>query len=271
MSAIEGPLTLVQVVHLMNAHPSRTQDLTDAPNDGVDAGRDAGQRDQPLVDQIRSRLADGRPLPSERALAAEFEVSRHQLRQALDVLRESGELPPPKVGRPAKLAELRSEDLVQWTNPLEVIELRLLIEPGLARLAALRASPAEIDTIFKAATTAPNAGYAEADLAFHRAVAAAARNRLAAEFYALLRRVARDQRMSLRSRGTECPKARLKQRDSEHRAIADAIAARDPDGADAAMRRHLAAVQQQILDRLALGGPGVDRQRVTTPIGTTTY
>lgn len=206
-----------------------------------------------LVDQLRDRLARGESLPAERALAAELAVKRHQVRQALEVLRESGELPPARVGRPAKLSDPRGEDMVQWTNPMEVIELRLVLEPSLARLAALRASPAEIAAITRAATTRPDADYGEADLAFHRAVATAARNRLAADFYALLRRVARDNRLSLQRRGPDCVTTRLRQRDAEHQAIAEAIAARDPDASDAAMRRHLTAVQRAITDRLAPG------------------
>jgi DNA-binding FadR family transcriptional regulator len=46
---------------------------------------------------------------------------------------------------------------------------------------------------------------------------------------------------------------RLARRDAEHRAIAVAIAARDPDEAERAMRAHLAAVQRQIYDRLTPG------------------
>jgi DNA-binding FadR family transcriptional regulator len=221
---------------------------------GPETDTDAPSTPEALVDHLRGRLARGETLPAERALAAELSVKRHQLRQALEVLRDTGELPPARVGRPAKSPDPRGADMVQWTNPMEVIELRLIIEPNLARLAALRASPAEIATITRAATTRPDADYGEADLAFHRAVAAAARNRLAAEFYAMLRRVARDTRLSLRPSEAQCQTTRLRQRDAEHRAIAEAIAARDPDGADAAMRQHLAAVQREITDRLSLGG-----------------
>ena len=125
-------------------------------------------------------------------------------------------------------------------------------EPGPAG-GAFGRRRAEIAAITRAATTRPDADYGEADLAFHRAVATAARNRLAADFYALLRRVARDNRLSLQRRGPDCITTRLRQRDAEHQAIAEAIAARDPDASDAAMRRHLTAVQRAITDRLAPG------------------
>ena len=43
---------------------------------------------------------------------------------------------------------------------------------------------------------------------------------------------------------------RTQQRDAEHRAIARAIVARDPDAAERAMRLHLAAVQNLVVERL---------------------
>ena len=43
---------------------------------------------------------------------------------------------------------------------------------------------------------------------------------------------------------------RVQQRDAEHRAIAQAIVARDPEAAERAMRLHLAAVQRIIIERL---------------------
>ena len=49
-----------------------------------------------------------------------------------------------------------------------------------------------------------------------------------------------------------CPK-RIAQRDAEHRLIAEAIARRDPEAAEAAMRAHLLAVQKQINERTGAG------------------
>ena len=88
-----------------------------------------------------------------------------------------------------------------------------------------------------------------ADLAFHRLIAAASGNGLAAEFYALLRQVGTDVRLRVASNGPVCPN-RVRQRDAEHSAIAAAIAGRDADAAEQAMSRHLEVVQQQILGRL---------------------
>ena len=207
---------------------------------------------QPLIQAVRAAVAATDALPSERALAEKLNVKRHQLRRALGALRESGELAPARAGRRATGDMRRDEDLVRLTNPLEIIELRMVLEPALARFAALRASPSEIARIEAAATTAPGADPGAADLVFHRAVAAGSRNILASTVYGLLRQVGRDGRIRLGSNSPRCPN-RLRQRDGEHATIAAAIAARDPERAERAMADHLAAVQRQILTRLAPG------------------
>lgn len=212
----------------------------------------ASARLHPLMQALRTIVTDAGAMPSERAMAKQLNVKRHQLRRALEALRENGEIAPARAGRPAARDPRRGEDLVRGTNPLEIIELRAVLEPALARLAALRASPFEISRIERAATTPEGSDPGAADLAFHVAVAAGARNNLAAEVHALLRQVARDGRVRLSDSdgGTTCPN-RIRQRDTEHAAVAASIAARDPEGAERAMRDHLAVVQWQILTRLA--------------------
>ncbi|MGB7101144.1 MAG: FCD domain-containing protein, partial [Xanthobacteraceae bacterium] len=60
---------------------------------------------------------------------------------------------------------------------------------------------------------------------------------------------ASDSRVRLTSNRPACPK-RTRQRDTEHRTIAQAILARDPDAAEHATRLHLAAVQKVVIERL---------------------
>ena len=216
--------------------------------DGADGAGQLGGTDDDLVAAIRAKIASGNSLPAERALAEAFSVKRHRVRGALEVLRNAGEIGP---ARPGRRSELRTDDLVHLTNSVEVTELRLLLEPGLARLAAVRASPVEVARVLRAATTPSGERAGEADLAFHLAVAGAARNGLAAELYTRVRRVGRDVRVSIAGR-TTCPNA-LRQRDAEHRAVAEAIAARDADAAEAAMRSHMLAVQRRVMERLSPG------------------
>jgi GntR family transcriptional repressor for pyruvate dehydrogenase complex len=202
---------------------------------------------QPIISAIRSLLASGDKIAPERILAESLNVKRHKLRRALDVLRSSGELAPAEAKR-KPLVGPNGENLIRSTNPMEVIEIRVALEPFLARLAALRASVSQMAKIEEAATTAHDADAGTTDLTFHRLIAQASGNKLASSLYALLRQVARDARVRL-GKTPDCPK-RILQRDAEHQAIADAILRRDPDQADRAMRVHLAAVQKQVSDHL---------------------
>lgn len=227
--------------------------------DGTDATEfPTGEADPAIVAALRAIVASGQPLPAERALADRLAVKRHRLRGALEALRRSGEIGPTRAGRRGRaMVQERADDLVSLTNPVEVTEMRLLLEPGLARLAAVRASPVEVARVLRAATTPRDEGpgwegAGRADLAFHFAVAAAARNALAAGIYERLRRIGRDVRVAFGGSGQTCPNA-LRQRDAEHRAVAQAIAARDPDAAEAAMRAHMLAVQRRVMERLSPG------------------
>ncbi|MDQ0317420.1 FadR/GntR family transcriptional regulator [Amorphus orientalis] len=206
------------------------------PNDGLSG----------IVERLREMHARGERLPSERELARLFDVKRHQIRKALEAMRQAGDLAPSPPKRSARTGPHISEELVSLTNPLEVIELRILIEPGLARFASMRASPAEIARILEASQTAPDAAYGQADLDFHLAIAVASRNHLARELYRVLRQVGVDSRVKIPTADTPpCPK-RTAERDAEHRRIAEAIADRDPNAAEQAMRDHLRAVLRQI-------------------------
>lgn len=198
-----------------------------------------------LVDALRELLASQDSLPAERQLAEQLQVKRHQLRRALELLRTNGELNSSTSRRKPTLLR-GGEAMVRSTNPLEVIELRMIIEPALARLAALRATPLQVMQIDHAATTRPSEESGHADLTFHKLIATAAGNALAADLYSLLRQVGRDARLRVQSSTPTCPN-RVRQRDAEHRAIAAAIAARNPIEAENSMRLHLEAVKQQVL------------------------
>ena len=114
----------------------------------------------------RDFAQDGR-IPPERALATQLRVGRRSLRRALEVLEQEGRIQrhqgrgtfvhtPPAYGAGAVVPAVRVGDttapriaagldaILDYTNPLEVIEVRLATEPAMARLAALRASTTEI-------------------------------------------------------------------------------------------------------------------------------
>ncbi len=205
--------------------------------------------------QLREALR-AEPPPTERALAASLGVTRHALRRALAEMRRVGEAPPSRRSeRMAQPLQEVSTLLAQDTNPVEILEIRLALEPALARLAALRAPPAMITGILRAATTPPGTDVIAADLAFHTAVADGARNGLAAALYGVLRRIAEAERKRL-SDDVRLAFAgdRVAARDAEHRRVAEAIAARDADAAEAAMRAHLQVVGRMMATHLTAFG-----------------
>lgn len=217
---------------------------------------DGSVQQQARMDEARrARLRDavrGQPPPTERALAASLGVTRHALRRALSDLREAGEAPPsPRLRREAQPLQAVSALLAQDTNPVEILEIRLALEPALARLAAMRATPANIAGILRASTTPPGADVIAADIAFHTAVAGGARNGLAAALYGVLRRIAEAERNRLSEElGDAFAGDRVAARDAEHRKVAEAIAARDADAAEACMRAHLQAVSRTMAAQL---------------------
>lgn len=102
------------------------------------------------LDQLRGLInqhesTPGTPLPTERELSETLGVGRREVRRALDVLEEEGRIWRKQgkgtfIGPAAPVEPLALQGLVQQTNLLEVMEARLQLEPGLARLAALRAT-----------------------------------------------------------------------------------------------------------------------------------
>src|SRR5215469_13723890 len=110
-----------------------------------------------LILRFRQMMSDGilRPgtkLPPERELAAHFKVARSSLRPALKVLEIMGVIQQ-KVGDGSYLNRDASSVLsvpmdflflLDDTSAQELTELRLLMEPGLARLAAERATAEDI-------------------------------------------------------------------------------------------------------------------------------
>ena len=226
----------------------RGLDLTGTQIDSAAAGTLS------IAAAVRHLREAGGALPSERELANRLNVKRHQLRKALDQLRQAGDLAPARARQAAASVHPRySEELVRVTNPLEVVELRLIMEPNFARLASLRASAQEIAEINQWATTPKETKPELADLNFHLAIATAARNILARELFIMLRQIGVDARMRVaRITPATCSK-RIAGRDGEHRLIADGIAGRDPEAAEAAMRAHLLLVQRRIMERSNAG------------------
>lgn len=196
----------------------------------------------------------GARLPPERELAEMLSVSRAELRKALLVLEVEGRLRR-EVGRgtvvldpaPASRAVLPDailHTLAARTGPHEAMIARLVLEPELARLAALHATPLQIARARRLAedmhAVASWAEYETLDAAFHDLIAAAAGNPLLHEMHRMLNFVRQRvvwRHLALPTEGPPPDYHSL----SEHDALVRALETRDRAGAKEAMRAHLEA------------------------------
>lgn len=197
-----------------------------------------------LIASVRALAAREGGLPAERQLAELLDVKRHQLRRALKALRSTGEIEPPKPRARRGGSGVAIGDLIRNTNPVEVVELRIMIEPTLARLAAVRATPNMIAALRQAVeeiARGDQGGAARYDL--HRMIAEASGNGLAAEFYNMLRRIEADARLNANVADGLRPAGDTR----EHEAIVNAIAARAPEDAEREMRAHLSSIHRLIV------------------------
>lgn len=209
-------------------------------------------------------IADsGRVMP-ERVLAADLGISRRAVRRALDVLEEEGVLTRRQghgtfvagngvAGNGAAPAVDPLARLHALNNPIDVIEVRLTLEPALARLAAMRASQCDIERLVKIAEETGAAAspqeYERADAAFHRRIAEAARNPVFLTLFEAIMTVVEQATWRQGRETGHCINNQAIYAQC-HRDIAQAIAARNGELAQERMRSHLGRVQQQLLAML---------------------
>ncbi len=198
----------------------------------------------------RRELTPGDPLPSERDLSERFGVGRPAVRQALQTLAQLGLVQIQQGERTRLLPPAASPVFEQFDRNVRHLlkaspemrehfrDARLVFEGGVVRLAAERASAEDLRAIELAleeqrAADGP-ARFIQADISFHRTLAAATHNPvLAATAESLLAWIFEFFPRLLRAPGTE--QLTL----TEHAAIVERLRKRDADGAAAAMTRHL--------------------------------
>src|SRR5687768_713655 len=194
-------------------------------------------------------------LPPERELSRALGVSRAGLRQALAVLESEGQIWR-HVGKGTfigtrPIATVSDIDaMVRRTNPAEVMRTRLLIEPEVARMAALNATPAQIAEMRACMTRSRAAAtwrqYESWDNRLHRTIAEATQNALLVSLLDTLGAVRRAVAWG-RLRVNKVKPEPDHHSFAEHEEIVAAIAERDLDRAAAAMRRHLETVECKLL------------------------
>jgi GntR family transcriptional repressor for pyruvate dehydrogenase complex len=213
-----------------------------------------------VFSQIHELIKAGRfkgrdQLPSERELAETFKVSRTSVREALRALETQG-LIVSRTGMGNFVADLPVESLVGPLARLlidekkalaDVFEMRKLIEPHIAALAAERATRsdiAQLNRIVAKQTEAVKRGETgvEADAELHFSIGRATRNQ------ALQKLVSGLMEMLSRSREESLQTDKRRQSSIDaHRRIIAAIEKHDKARARSEMLRHIEQVEESVL------------------------
>jgi DNA-binding FadR family transcriptional regulator len=193
-------------------------------------------------------------LPAERDLCEQLGVSRSTLRTALNLLEAEGKIWR-RVGSGTYAGNTPPKELhgllviSNATSPVELMELRLMIEPGIARLAAMRATRSEIEylqhCVKKSFSATDSQSYELWDLALHNAVAASTHNQLIISTFKSINEL---RQMTLWGQVRDRIVADGAQRYwcSQHKAFVDAIADRDGERAERLARKHVEDVFSKI-------------------------
>ena len=205
-----------------------------------------------VADRIRVLMLDGtfppgEPLPSERHLAERFGVSRGSIRDALRTLETIGLLEtrhgqgtfPHELSVDRLVAPLASVMAYRSDLQDELLDVRRMFEPAVARVAALRATDedlADLQRILDAQRQKLKTGRSAIveDTAFHAVLARATRNRVVMSIMATLN----DLLVESRTQSLE-QKGRPARSVEGHEAVVAALRRRDAEGASQAMYNHI--------------------------------
>jgi len=216
-----------------------------------------------VVRQIQAFLSSGQlkpgdKLPPERELARRFQVSRSSLRDAIRTLELVG-LVRSRQGEGTVVCDLSPDALLSPLSTMlgrrrelvgELLDVRKMIEPGLAARAAAHATPDQIahleDVLGRQRQKMRRGEFPiDEDTEFHYTIALAARNGVVRKLMDLLMDLLRDSRAS----GLQVP-GRLSRSLTGHRRILTAVRRHDARGAETAMRRHLREIEEVIMKKL---------------------
>ncbi|MBI3361748.1 MAG: FadR family transcriptional regulator [Chloroflexi bacterium] len=212
-----------------------------------------GQIEQQILTGL---LKVGDRLPPERELAEQFRVSRTAVREAVKTLREKGliEVQPGRgtfvtdgMTRAATQSLGRLMRLGSMDSFQDLVELRSIIEPEMAALAATRITSGHMAALQQAVATMDAAlhdmnAYLAADDEYHQIIAQATQNKLVCSLLDPIVGHLHEQRKKIFVTGLGGPE----HAQFHHKRILEALARRDPEAARQAMKDHLKQVAEDI-------------------------
>src|ERR1700688_2384257 len=218
----------------------------------IQASRLYEQIVQQIEESIRKgELTEGSQLPAERDLAKQFGVSRTAVREAIKALQEKG-LVDAFPGRGTFVTNGTSNSMRRSLDRIiksgepdglaYLVEVREILEPEIAALAAVRATDQDLTAMREALDVMESArqdsdAFIEADLDFHLALAEAAANPIVLSLIDSIVGLLREQRLRIFYIGGGPQRGQ-----HHHKRILEAIQVHDPQEARAAMQAHLSQV-----------------------------
>lgn len=216
-----------------------------------------------IVSQLRRAIMDGsyvfnERLPPERQLASDFNAARGTVREALRQLEEMN-LVMRRVGSGTFVKYRRQIDqdtIATMTSPLELIDVRFGIEPQMVRLAVLHASARDLERLQQAlqhveAVIEDAEAFTRADAEFHLALAECTQNPLLVWLYQQVNDV-RSHSLWSGSKDKILTRERIKEYNSQHKALCTAIVNRDIAAAVDVIKGHLEKARNDLLGAASL-------------------
>jgi DNA-binding FadR family transcriptional regulator len=209
---------------------------------------------------VSGELTDGSQLPNEAQLAAQLNVSRGGVREAIKALAAKGLVEArPRLGTrvlPRDHWNLMDREVLHWRGGVDrhflddLLDLRAMVEPGAAERAAQLATEEQVRELANAlagmernAPGLPDTGaaFVDADVRFHLTVFRASGNQLIEHLGRLLE-TSLHHGLEASSRAPGGVAAAL----PHHRAVLDAVKRGRPRAANSAMRRLLETTRQMV-------------------------
>ena len=203
-----------------------------------------------VEDQIYHYILDealepGAKLPNEFALGEKFRVGRSTIREAVKLLSSKGIVEVRQgsgtyvvttvkgLSDPLNLRSVQDKNVLAF----DLVNVRLLLEPGIAEMAAQNATPEDIERLRRLCERVEvkiheGDRYIEDDIAFHTCIAESSKNLVVGQLIPVI-----DTAVMMFVNVTH--KKLIDETIMTHRMITEAIANHDPLGAKAAMVMHL--------------------------------
>lgn len=203
----------------------------------------------------QNELAEGDKLPPERELASELGISRRALRHLLTRMELDGQLWRGRrngtfLGR-RTVGPVSVDQRIIRGSPATVLETRLVVEPAMTAIAAVKASEADlanIETCMRRTAEVKNdEDWIKWDGAFHLAIAKATRNDVLVGLVTAFNEARSSGDWQALRLSTITPEKR-RRTIAHHRTICDMLRKRSADDASRAMRDHLLNTQRNLFE-----------------------